>query len=151
MTSPLRRHALDARPQGERRAGALGGGDDGVVPMLKELQRSGEGRIRRSSRLDAATLAGIEVAVDIGDERRLIVGRQVMRLVNHDHQESMTPIKALVFLPVHALHEMGERHRLAARAVLAGPFSSPSFFLVDSGNTLYAMCRIWSTAFGASA
>jgi hypothetical protein len=88
VAAPGRRHALDARAEGERRAGALAGGDDRVAPLLLQRERRGERGVLGSPRLDAPAFVGAEIAVDVGDERSLVVGREVVRLVNHDHQES---------------------------------------------------------------
>ena len=51
-------------------------------------------------------------------------------------------------------HQWTPRIRYASAVASPEAFSLGSFLplaAADSGNTLYAMCRIWSTAFGASA
>ena len=103
VAAPRRRHALDARAQGERRAGALAGGEDRVAPLLLQGERGGERWILGSPRLDPPALVGFEVSVDVGDKRRLVVSREVVRLVDHDHQESRRPNQPPYSLPGFAL------------------------------------------------
>ena len=151
-----RRKRFDARSQGQRRAGALAGGEDRVAPLLLQGERRGERRILGSPRLDPPALVGVEVSVDVGDKRRLVVSRE-FRARSTRVIIKNTPAAPLYSLPADlARYQCTPFIRWASaiaspEALSPGPSSSPSFFLVDSGNTLYAMCRIWSTAFGASA
>ena len=97
VAATLCRKSFHPRAERERCAGALGRGDDRVAALPLLGQRRGEAGIRGGAALDAGALLGVETAVDVRDERRLVVGREVVRLVNHDHQESRRPLSAAVF------------------------------------------------------